>query len=56
MTYEIEEKKNELEEFQGKLKRGGKQNELELNRMVNDKSKLRQAIRENDNQNQKRVN
>ena len=55
LNYDIEEKKHEIEEFQGKLKRGGKENEVELNQMVNEKSKLRQNIKEADNTNLKRV-
>ena len=30
LTYELEEKRNEIEEMHGKIKRGGKENESEL--------------------------
>lgn len=34
MNYELEEKKNEIEDFYGKAKRGGKENEADLNQLV----------------------
>jgi hypothetical protein len=55
LSYDVEEKKHEIEEYQGKIKKGGKENEVELNQMNNEKSKLRQSIKESDNTNLKRV-
>lgn len=45
MTYELEEKKTEIEDLHGKSKKGGKENESELSNMVGEKSKLRLELK-----------
>lgn len=55
MNYELEEKKNEIEDFYGKAKRGGKENEADLNQLVGQKTKLRIEMKENDNKNRNRI-
>jgi hypothetical protein len=34
LTYELEEKRNEIEELHGKMKKGGKENETELINLI----------------------
>lgn len=41
LVYEIEEKKNEIEEGSNRLKRTGKEGESQLANLINEKSSLR---------------
>lgn len=54
-NYELEEKKNEIEDLYGKAKRGGKENEADLNQLVGEKTKLRIEMKDNDNKNRNRI-
>ena len=56
LNYELEEKKNEIEDLYGKSKRGGKENEAEVNQLVGEKTKLRIEMKDNDNKNRNRIN
>lgn len=55
LVYELEEKRTEIEDLHGKSKKGGKENEAELNNMIGEKSKLRLELKENDNRNRARI-
>ena len=55
MAYELEEKRTEIEDLHGRMKRGGKENEAELSNMVGEKNKLRLELKENDNRNRARI-
>ena len=55
MAYELEEKRTEIEDLHGKMKRGGKENEAELSNMVGEKNKLRLELKENENRNRARI-
>ena len=55
LNYDLEEKKNEIEDLHAKAKRGGKENEGELNQLIADKTKLRIEMKENDNRNKNRL-
>lgn len=55
LTYELEEKRTEIEDLHGKSKKGGKENEAEIANMIGEKSKLRIEMRENDNRNRVRI-
>ena len=55
LNYDLEEKKNEIEDLHAKAKRGGKENESELNQLIADKTKLRIEMKENDNRNKNRL-
>jgi len=55
LVYELEEKRNEIEDLHGKAKKGGKENEAELSNMIGEKSKLRIEMKENDNRNRVRI-
>ena len=54
LNIELEEKKNEIEDLHGKVKKGGKENEGELNQLVAEKTKLRIEMKENDSRNKNR--
>lgn len=41
LSYELEERKNEVDELGGRLKKTGKENENEFNRLVGEKGKMR---------------
>lgn len=45
LTYELEEKKTEIEDLHGKSKKGGKENESELSNLIGEKSKLRVELK-----------
>lgn len=55
LTYEIEEKKHEIEDTANRLKRTGKEGEAEIARLVNDNAALRNELKDNDNRNRARV-
>ncbi len=55
LTYEIEEKKHEIEEGNNRLKRTGKEGESEIARLINDNSSLRNELKDNDNRNRTRI-
>jgi hypothetical protein len=54
-VYELEEKRNEIEDLHGRSKKGGKENEAELGNLIGEKSKLRLELKENDNRNRVRI-
>jgi len=55
LNYELEEKRTEIEDLHGKIKRSGKENESELSNIFGEKQKLRTEIKENDVRNKARV-
>jgi seryl-tRNA synthetase len=55
LTYEIEEKKHEIEEGNNRLKRSGKEGEAEIARLINENANLRNELKENDNRNRTRI-
>lgn len=55
LTYEIEEKKHEIDDANNRLKRTGKEGEAEIARLINDNGALRNDIKDNDNRNRVRV-
>lgn len=48
MGYEIEEKKNEIEENLGRFRRSGKESEQEIALLIEDKSQLRKELKDLD--------
>jgi len=46
LGYELEEKKSEVEECLSKIKKTGKEGELEMVRLIEDKDRLRLDIRQ----------
>ena len=55
LTYELEEKRTEIEDLHGKAKKGGKENEAKLSNLMGEKTKLRLEMKENDNRNRNRI-
>jgi hypothetical protein len=55
LSYELEERKTEVEELGGRLKKTGKENENDLNRLVGEKGKMRVEHKENDIRNNQRI-
>ena len=55
LTYEIEEKKHEIEEGNNRLKRSGKEGEAEIANLINENVNLRNELKENDNRNRTRI-
>ena len=55
LSYELEERKTEVEELGGRLKKTGKENENDLNRLVGEKGKMRVEHKENDIRNNERI-
>jgi hypothetical protein len=41
LSYELEERKTEVDELSGRLRKTGKENENDLNRLVGEKGKMR---------------
>jgi hypothetical protein len=55
LSYELEEKKKEIEDLHGKSNKGGKENDAELGNLIKEKAQLRTELKENDNRNRIRV-
>jgi hypothetical protein len=55
LVYELEDKRNEIEDLHGKAKKGGKENEVDMTNLIGEKAKLRIEMKENDNRNRIRI-
>lgn len=55
LTYELEERRAEVEELQGRGRRSGKENEAELGNLLGEKTKLRLELKEQDNGSRERT-